>query len=207
VVRYLLFDGEQVSYEWWVFLTCARHDGVVFHLNEGHRTIARQTYFRWLYEHVPGSALAAKPSATAPHIRTGRIDHAVDVDNLQGLIDYGRRHGVTISRTVRWADGTVREIWHGEAPAGQLRTFARRHSDAASPLSFLRADERSWVTEYVRLKKANHDRPRRAVLRRVMEQRRQEIFKAASGHLPGATRGWNTLNRRRRWALLRRYTA
>lgn len=207
MVRYLLFDGEQVSYEWWVFLTCARRDGVSFHINEGHRTMARQRYFRWLYEHVPGSPLAAIPSANAPHIRTDRIDHAIDANNLQGLIDYGRRHGVTITRTVRWDNGTVREEWHGEAPAAQLTAFARRHADVASPLSFLRPDERRWVEEYVRLKKANRDRPRRAVLRRVMAERRRAIFRAAAGQLSGAQRGWAILDRRRRWALLHRYTS
>lgn len=202
-VRYLSFDNEQVSYEWFVFLTAARHDGVEFHLNEGHRTMARQRHFRWLYEHVPGSPLAAFPSDDAPHIRTGRFWHACDFNGAENIRVYGERHGVTLVRTVRWPNGAVREEWHLECrDPRQLAAFAKRHAHKADPLAFMRPDERRWVREYVRLKKADKNIERRRVLRRVMTERRKAIYRAANSKKGG----WTAVNRRKRWTALRRYT-
>lgn len=132
-VRYVPWGaGDAVSYEWAVFLTCATRDGWPGRLNEGHRTFDRQWYF---YTHQP--PLAAYPSNEAPHIRTGRFYHAVDVDGSDWLIAYGRRHGVTLVRTVRWPDGSIRELWHLEcADPAQLAAFARRNAHRMTTSKF-----------------------------------------------------------------------
>jgi hypothetical protein len=200
-VRYAVFDGEQVSVEWFVFLTQARRDGWPGRLNEGHRTFARQAYFWSGSPNNPNRTwrgnLAARPSHNAPHIRTGRIDHAIDVNGSDWLIGYGARRGVQLVRTVRG------ESWHLEASAPQLRAFARRYGNA---LSFMRDDEERWVREYINLKRRNRDRDRRRVLRRVMKARRMEIWRAANGRMKGARRGWDILDRRRRYIILARYS-
>lgn len=141
-VRYLSIDAEEVSAEWHTFLTAARADGVRFVLNEGHRTLARQTYFYncMLTKRCNNGNLAAFPSPTAPHIRTGRIDHALDSDEMGALIAYGRKVGVAISLTV------VGEPWHGEAPADQLRQFAARRKPDNSALKHLGKRRRKAAT-------------------------------------------------------------
>ena len=92
-VVYVPFDGEQVSREWGIVLAQMRADGVPFRVNEGHRTMARQWYFWNLYRSGRG-ALAAFPSPTAPHIRTGRIDHAIDFNNAAGVLNWLHRLGL-----------------------------------------------------------------------------------------------------------------
>lgn len=119
-VVYKPIDGEQVSYEWWICLRECRNDGVPFHVNEGHRTMARQAYFYSGYiRHLPGFNLAAVPSPFAPHIRTGRFDHAIDFNGAEVVRVWFQRHGVTLTRTVRG------EEWHLEANASQLKALAR----------------------------------------------------------------------------------
>lgn len=110
-IAYLPFDGEALSVPWHRLLTAARRAGAWDgHLNEGHRTMARQ---QWLYDHRGRSDLGigstvARPSPNAPHIRSGRKDHAVDVTDSQALIDYAARKGIRLERTVRG------ESWHLE---------------------------------------------------------------------------------------------
>src|SRR4051812_18133075 len=81
-VTYVAFRGKTVSREWAAVLLEAARE-VAFMLDSGHRTMAEQ---QGLYDHYLrfGSPLAAKPSANAPHIRIGRIDHALDVNALDG---------------------------------------------------------------------------------------------------------------------------
>ena len=124
---YRLFDGRRVNdWGWWPFLTQARRDGVPFHLNQGKRTYAEQWVFYRMYLNGTGN-LAAYPSPRAPHIWDDQDHpHAIDADNLQALIDYGARHGVTIRRTV------AGESWHGETTGAELRAFARRHGGAVA---------------------------------------------------------------------------
>lgn len=143
-VHYHSIDGELVSDHWIAFLSSARADGVPFHINEGHRTLARQTYFWNCYitKRCNNGNLAARPSPYAPHIRSGRQDHAIDANNLQGIINYGRRHGVTITRTVRG------EEWHGEANAAQLAAFYHSHGGAApDKYKALTKAEKGWVNK------------------------------------------------------------
>lgn len=136
-MTYRLIDGRRVNANWFVFATCARHDGATFHINQGKRTIAEQWRFYRIYLR-DGWPLAAFPSPMAPHVLDTRSHpHAIDADNLQALIDYGARHGVTITRTV------VGEVWHGEANGAQLAAFAARH--AARALSVRRGDHGTLV--------------------------------------------------------------
>lgn len=121
-VTYKPIDGEHVSKEWLSVLLDMRADGVHFNVNEGHRTMARQWYFWRLYQSGAG-AIAAFPSPLAPHIRTGRIDHAIDFSNDPAVFAWLQRKGLDPHRTVRWPDGTVRESWHIEVTAAKLRAY------------------------------------------------------------------------------------
>lgn len=125
-VRYRGIDNESVSDQWYQLLRDIRYvDNVRFNVNEGHRTMARQWFFWRIYQN--GGNIAAFPSPFAPHIRSGRFDHAIDFNNAQGVMDAARRRGVTLTRTVRWPNGTVREEWHLEANAGQLQAYYNKH--------------------------------------------------------------------------------
>jgi hypothetical protein len=119
VIQYVGIDNEKVSWEWSVLLHDIRDDDhVAFHVNEGHRTMARQT---WFWTHQP--PLAAFPSPNAPHIRTGRFWHAIDFNNAEGVRRAAAHRGVTLVRTVRG------EEWHLEANADELKKYAARHKD------------------------------------------------------------------------------
>lgn len=115
-VRYVQIDGEEVSQEWYSALRDMRTAGVQFNVNEGHRTMARQSYFYALYKSGRG-AQAAVPSPYAPHIRTGRFDHAIDFNNASGVMEWLREHGISSALTVPG------ESWHVEANADQLRKY------------------------------------------------------------------------------------
>lgn len=127
-VTYRRFDGERVSRPWYRLLADLRAAGLAFHLNEGHRTFARQRELfnenmhlvggRWVPK--PGHPLTAVPSPTAPHIRTGRFDHACDFDNAAGVEVAARRLGVTLRLTVPG------EGWHLEADRAQLLAYYKR---------------------------------------------------------------------------------
>jgi hypothetical protein len=119
-VRYVSIDNELVSAEWYTLLRACRADGVKFNINEGHRTMARQWYFWNLYKSGRGN-LAAFPSPYAPHIRTGRIDHALDINNAAGVMRWLHKHGVTTARLT-----VPGESWHVEASADQLRAAAKK---------------------------------------------------------------------------------
>lgn len=129
-VRYVPIDGERVSAEWLVVLLAMRRDGVRFNVNEGHRTLARQTYFWNLYRSGRGN-LAAYPSPNAPHIRSGRIDHAIDFWNDSAVMGWLSREGLQPRRTVRG------ESWHIEVPAVRLRQYAREHGVERNPFKGL----------------------------------------------------------------------
>lgn len=124
MVRYVLMDGELVSQQWYAVLSNIRKAGVVFHINEGHRTLARQTYFWNCYrcQCCNGGHRAARPTPWAPHIRSGRFDHAIDFDNASGVIKALRDRGIYASLTVPG------ESWHVEANAGDLNAYYKAHS-------------------------------------------------------------------------------
>lgn len=196
----MYFDGKRVSNEWYAILTAARRAGVSFHVNQGQRTIADQWRF-WNYYRAHGWPIAAYPSQSAPHIKYGQANHALDINQTDGgvyrLASWLRGHGAAVYWTVRG------EPWHIECSLADVRRLAQRFDD---PLAFMRPDEARWVREYVRLKSHNHNLKRRRYLRKLMSARRREISRAARGHLKGATPGWTVLERRRRYAVLYRYS-
>lgn len=120
---YQTYAGRRVSRPWLIVLRAADQAGVRFNVTSGHRTFAEQTALYRLYRQGRGN-LAAAPAHTAPHIRTGRIDHAIDVNALDGgadrLVSWLRRQGVRATKPVRG------EAWHIEAPAADLERLAGR---------------------------------------------------------------------------------
>jgi hypothetical protein len=119
------FQGKRVSAEWKVVLEAAVDDGVSFRLNSGQRTFAEQAALYRLYQSGRGN-LAAVPAHNAPHIRTGRQDHAIDVDTYAGdgiaaLSRWLRKQGATLRLTVMPS-----EPWHGELDAADLVRLAKR---------------------------------------------------------------------------------
>lgn len=112
-----MFDGKKVSGRWFTLLHAARDHGVRFRLNSGRRSIAEQWRLWWASKR--GGPLAAYPSPTAPHIRVGRPDHALDVQQdddgtsaaggRERLQEWLRRRGLQTSLTV------AGENWHIEA--------------------------------------------------------------------------------------------
>jgi GH24 family phage-related lysozyme (muramidase) len=123
------FDGKRVSGPWKRVLDEARAHGVRFLLTSGRRSMAEQ----WaLYRQnmvrpgvpKPGRPLTAFPNPTAPHIRVGRADHALDVNALDGgenrLQAWLSKHNVMTTNPVPG------EAWHLEASSGDLKRFAER---------------------------------------------------------------------------------
>jgi hypothetical protein len=200
-VSYVGFRGKVISREWAAVLTAATQE-VAFQIDSGHRTMGEQ---QALYNHFLrfGSPLAARPSATAPHIRTGRFDHALDINALDG----------GAARLFTWLHGkgahpafaVPGEPWHIEVPANELRALATILSD---PLRGYTATERRWIREYDELKHAHRDRRRRGVLRQVMKDQRKRVWRAAQPTSSGGDgHGWQHANRRTRYrSLLARTT-
>lgn len=191
------FQGRRVSAQWAVILTAAQRAGVSIRLNSGQRTFSEQAALYRLYRSGRGN-LAAVPSHSAPHIRTGRQDHALDVDmyagdGVQGLARWLRKQGASVAWTVPG------EGWHIETPRRDLARLAKQLDD---PLAGYTASEARWIREYDRLLRAKRDPGRRRVLRRVMTAARKRVWRAAQG--PG---GWTTHRRRDRYrSLLARTT-
>jgi hypothetical protein len=125
-VKYVLVSAwpqdEFVSRPWAVVLREMRKD-VTFNVNEGHRTLERQAWFYHCYltKSCNNGNRAAPPSPFAPHIRSGRVDHAIDFSNDPAVFTWLTQHGLQPARTV-WD-----ESWHIEVPAARLREFARKH--------------------------------------------------------------------------------
>jgi GH24 family phage-related lysozyme (muramidase) len=121
-------DREMVSNQWFVLLyNIHKHADIEFNVNEGHRTMARQAELvaeKGLWHPTRNRTGAAAPSSTAPHIRTGRPDHAIDVDGAPALIQAAARRGVTLRRTVPG------EPWHLEADTAQLNRYYNEKSKA-----------------------------------------------------------------------------
>lgn len=118
-------DHEKVSNQWFVLLyNIHTYTDIDFEVTEGHRTMERQQELVdqqgvWSPTNQHG---AARPSATAPHIRTGRPDHAIDVGRgADALIYAASRRGVTLRRTVPG------EPWHLEADKAQLERYYHIH--------------------------------------------------------------------------------
>lgn len=123
-VKYVIRDGELVSIQWAVALDEMERDIGAVHVNEGKRTLARQWYFWNCYQskRCNNGNLAAFPSPFAPHIREGRIDHAIDFDRGAEAEAWLDRNGVAAVRNVPG------ENWHVEVNAAALQSFYERHS-------------------------------------------------------------------------------
>lgn len=143
--RKLFFDSrdhEMVSNQWFVLLyNIHKYGDHRYNINEGHRTMARQAQLvkekgLWSPSNPTG---AAAPSPKAPHIRTGRPDHAVDVDNAALLIDQARKRGVTLRRpipTEPWhveADAKELKAYHDKKAAGVWADLRKKHGEAEKP--------------------------------------------------------------------------
>jgi lysozyme len=117
-------DHEKVSSEWFVLLwDLTHHDHLDYNVNEGHRTWARQQQLVdeqgvWSPSNPHG---AARPSATAPHIKTGSPDHACDFDNVEGVIRAAKKRGVTLRQTVST------EAWHVEPDPSELHHYYKKN--------------------------------------------------------------------------------
>lgn len=125
-VNYVAIDRERVSKEWHSVLIDMRK-AVDFNVNEGKRTMARQWYFWRLYRSGRGN-VAAYPSPIAPHIRVGRIDHAIDFSNDGAVFAWLSAKGLSPVRTVRG------ESWHIEISAKKLRAYYKLHGTDDSPV-------------------------------------------------------------------------
>lgn len=194
-------DDDRVSAEWHDVLEAARRERVAFTVTDGHRTLAEQAD-RFAVFQRDGHPVAARPSATAPHIRTGRPDHAIDVNALDGgaarLAAWLRRNGAGATFPVPG------EAWHIEVPRGDLERLARRVGD---PLISYPAKERRWLRAYDQLvhkKHAGRDTAeasqQRQRLRQLMTARRKAIWRVAQ------QTGWTTHNRGARYRSLKART-
>lgn len=197
------FDGKRVSSEWKIVLTAAREDGVHFDLNSGQRTFSEQ---RALYNNYQryGRPIAAYPSHTAPHIRTGRIDHALDVNDedlyngtrggADNLIRWARSKGATLRRTVRG------EPWHLEIVGGEraLRALVRRVKDRAPRFT---PPERKTVYLITKIRSRRSTAARRSAIRALKLAIRgyREAIKVAARRS-----GWTRNDRRARYLALGR---
>jgi hypothetical protein len=125
----ITFQGKRVSGVWKTILDEAWDQGVRFQLNSGQRTMAEQ---QALYDQNmsggrprPGRPLTAVPSSTAPHIKEGHVNHALDVDSSGNgeneLQAWLTRQGVTVVNNVPG------EAWHLDpVNEEQLKRVAER---------------------------------------------------------------------------------
>lgn len=115
-------DGHRVSKPWHTVLTHYRRMGGRFRVNSGRRTLREQWRLYRAYRAGTGN-LAAYPSLSAPHIRGGRANHAIDVNALDGgaerMVRWLRSKGVDASRPIPG------EKWHVEVPRDDLLRLAR----------------------------------------------------------------------------------
>lgn len=133
-VRYYPYGTVRVSGRWRHVLRAADRDNVRFHVTSGHRTMREQwrlfrQNMRWNgYKWVPkpGRPLTAYPSPFAPHIRSGRAAHALDVNSLDGgearLERWLERQGAGIN----WKNTVSGEPWHGELSGRDLKRLSKK---------------------------------------------------------------------------------
>ncbi len=116
------YQGVRVSTSWDYVLSQAERQGVHFKLNSGRRTMREQwTLVRakgvWSPSNPHG---AARPTPWAPHIRVGRQDHAIDVNQPDGgLFGWLAQKGLRPARTV------PTESWHIEVDRARLARYAK----------------------------------------------------------------------------------
>lgn len=131
-IKYVSYGTVRVSARWAKILKAANKAGVRFHVTSGHRSAVEQGRLfrqnmrlvggRWVPK--PGRPLTAKPYPTAPHIRTGRHAHALDVNALDGgearLQRWLERKGARVTNPVPG------EAWHLEVSGSDLKKLAAK---------------------------------------------------------------------------------
>lgn len=137
-VKYLPYgNGKRVSTQWHRVLTKADKDGVRFTLTSGHRTFEEQQKLRDAYERFlnggPWAPIAAKPSHTAPHIRTGNPAHALDINSLDGGETRFERWIERQGASIEWLNTVVGEAWHGEVSREDLARLFRKFRPKPKP--------------------------------------------------------------------------
>lgn len=145
-----------------------------------YRSLAEQRRMWALYQSGKGN-VAAVPG-TSNHGWGKAVDEPV-YSHQQAILKYGSRFGWSHAEGAR-----VGEPWHF--------TYVGGYKAPADPLT---KEERKWVSEYVKLKKANKNRIRRIKLRRVLRQHRKAVYKKYS------KLGWPK-NSKLRWKLLSKYS-
>lgn len=119
------FHGKRVSRSHYAMLLEAEHRGLISAINQGRRTIAEQWVFWRIYKR-DGHPVAAFPSPSAPHIKWGKENHAIDADAPQPvhhLADFYRSEGVPVAFNV------LSEAWHMDTlDEGKLKQAARRYN-------------------------------------------------------------------------------
>lgn len=108
------YAGKRVSYPWYTILRAyERETGRAVPLNSGRRTRAEQEALIrekgvWSPSNPTG---AAAYSPSAPHIRAGRLDHALDIQHpaVLAFIAWAARKGLRLDREI------PQEPWHTEA--------------------------------------------------------------------------------------------
>lgn len=109
------------------------------YINQGRRTIAEQWAF-WNHYRRYGWPVAAYPSQSAPHIKYGWANHALDANNSQRIANYYRAHGVPMLFNVRG------EPWHEDPPSERaLLAAANRLAGKTGPPVLRRGAKGVWV--------------------------------------------------------------
>ena len=144
--------------------------------NSSARSVAAQRFF---FAHRP-------PAAAVPGTSNHGWGLAVDVQTRVAaawILSHGHRFGWS------WDEGrAVGEWWHFRYVGG--------YKPRRRPFPHLTREERRWVLEYEELRRERRDAGRRRVLRRVMRERRRDIWHEASRS------GWDVNNRRKRYRSL-----
>jgi len=191
-------QGKRVSRDWHSVLEEAERLRVDFQLNSGKRTMREQLKLwreKGQYHPVNNPTGAAFPSPTAPHIRVGRQDHAIDVDQYaerggeQRLQNWLRSHGISAVNNI------PTEPWHLEADDGDLAVVAGK---IRRRWAFYTPAEKRWITEWERIKNDPGLAARRRVLCRYMREQADRIRRAARAE----RNGWNKKNRQARFESL-----
>ena len=195
-VKYRRWDADdRVSAQWYAVLSAAKADGVSFLVTDGHRTMAEQQD-RWNTYQRFGSPLAARPSPTAPHIRVGRPDHAIDVNAKDG--GASRRAAWLRAHGANEVVPVPGEAWHIEVPRDEPRALAKKVADRWRATRRRSATGSAPTTRSgaCATRATTRGRSERRASCALMTDRRKAIWRAAQ-HT-----GWHQLKRRARYRSL-----
>lgn len=151
-MAYTTHHGKRVSHSHAVLLSAyERKVGHAVYINQGARTIAEQTKF-WLNYLRNGWPLAARPWGGAPHIKWGKENHALDINDgvVDGVAAFYRSLGVPVSFNVPG------EPWHMDPTdeAKLLRAANRLDDKVNNPVIRKGSTMRSDIKRLQRLLRA-----------------------------------------------------